>query len=62
MSEPRPPLDTKQLEALKAKHGVDQHISDKWGKPTGQVEKEFDPRLVQLLKDWLSRRSGKSND
>lgn len=51
----RKPITSKEVEALKAKHGIDQRIADRWGKSEGVIKDEYDPRLVEFIIKYLHR-------
>jgi len=43
------------IEELKKKFGIDEKIARDLGKDQAEVERDYDPRLVRFLQDWMRK-------
>lgn len=43
------------IEELKKKFGIDEKIARGLGKDQAEVERDYDPRLVRFLQDWMRK-------
>lgn len=50
-------LNEQQLEELKRKYGIDERIAERYDVPKDRVERDFDPRLVKLIQQYLGKNS-----
>ena len=50
-------LSEQQLEELKRKYGIDELIAERYDLPKDRVERDFDPRLVKLIQEYLGKSS-----
>jgi ABC-type microcin C transport system permease subunit YejB len=48
-------LNDEQLEELKRKFGIDERIAERYDLPKDRVERDFDPRLVKLIRQYLGK-------
>lgn len=50
-------IDEQQLERLKKRLRIDEMIAEKYGKSIVTVEKEFDPRLITILLEYVKQKA-----
>ena len=48
-------LSDEQMEELKRKFGIDERIAERYDLPKDRVERDFDPRLVKLIRQYICK-------